>query len=67
MITIKHNRIMSVPKLSDKEIVLIDDMQKAGESTKISLSKIQRDRARRGSAGPGSTALYDFHPGKTHR
>ena len=58
---------MSAPKFSDKDIILIDDMQKAEDSTKDILSKLQGDRARRGSAGPGSTAVYDFLPGKIHR
>ena len=58
---------MSVPKLSDKEIVRMDDMQKAGESPKDILFKLQRDRARKGMSGPGHTAVYDFLSGKTHR
>ena len=67
MIAIKHTRIMSAPKFSDKEIVLIDDLQKAEDSTKDILSKLQRDRARRGSAGLGNTAVYDFLLGRIHR
>ena len=56
---------MSATKLSDAQIVRMDDMQKA--SPKDILFKLQRDRARRGMSGPGSTAVYDFLAGKTHR
>ena len=34
VVAVRHNWTMSVPKLSDKEIVLIDCMQKSGEAAK---------------------------------
>ena len=45
----------------------MDDMQKSGESPQDILSKLQRNRARRGEDGPGRSAVYNFLSGLTHR
>ena len=58
---------MAVPKLSSQEVVVMDDMQKAGNVAKDILAKLQRKRTTRGVAGPGPAAVYNFLSGKTHR
>ena len=45
----------------------MDDMHKKGKSPKEILAKLQRDRARHGDDGPGSSAVYNFLAGVTHR
>lgn len=57
---------MGASKLSEAEIDRVDSMQKAGRTPKQILSTLQRNRARRGGTGPGSTAVYDFLAGATH-
>ena len=57
---------MPAPKLSAQEISLIDDMQKDGEEPKDILAKLQRNRTRNGSHGPGHAAVYNFLAGKTN-
>ena len=58
---------MSVPKLTEQEVVVMDDMQKEGKAPQEILAKLQNNRARRGGVGPGHAAVYNFLSGKTHR
>ena len=58
---------MGASKLSETEANLIDKMQKQGKMPKDILAKLQKDRACRGSAGPGSSAVYNFLAGLTHK
>ena len=58
---------MAVPKLSAAKVVVMDDMQKAGETPTDIISKLQRDHSRRGDAGPGRSAIYNFLSEQTHR
>ena len=58
---------MGASKLSEAEIDRVDSMQKTGRTPKQILSTLQRSRARKGDAGPGSTAVYDFLAGATHQ
>ena len=48
---------MSVPKLTDQEVVVMDDMQKEGKAPQEILAKLQNNRARRGGVGPGHAAV----------
>ena len=58
---------MAVPKMSAKEVVTMDDVQKSGETPKDILAKLQRERAKRGEDGPGRSAVYNFISGQIHR
>ena len=48
---------MGVPKLSEEETSLIDELQKPWKEPKQVLDKLQRDRARKGADGPVLTPL----------
>ena len=45
----------------------MDDMRKDGEEPKDILAKLQRNRARKGSHGPGHATAYNFLAGAAHR
>ena len=53
--------------MSQQEISLVDSLHKEGKTPKQILERLQKKRDRKGLKGPGSTAVYDFLSGATHK
>ena len=58
---------MSVPKLTENEVVSMDRMHKHGNTPQQIIAKLQKDRAKKGLKGPGRSAVYNFLAGLTHQ
>jgi hypothetical protein len=53
--------------MSNKEVALMDTMEKEGRTAQEALTKLRAARAKTGAAGPSQTRVYRFFKGETYQ